>query len=111
MASIMSVIPGPLSWPLSILVLLLTVAAAVLVQVVLSRPSFPNGAPRLLKGWPVFGSVDFFRARAEFLDRNTKKVPGGQFSFYYGPHPIVSLSGPEARVSYFNSRGLDLNKG
>lgn len=111
MASIMSLIPGPQSWPISVLLLLLTVAAALLAHVVASRPSFPSSAPRLLKGWPILGSIDFFRDRADFLDKNTKKVPNGQFSFYYGPHPIVAVSGPDARASFFNTRGLDLNKG
>ncbi|KJZ77225.1 hypothetical protein HIM_03546 [Hirsutella minnesotensis 3608] len=107
----LSLIPGPEAWPASVLMLLLTGAAAIVIQMVASRPSFPSGAPRLLKGTPILGCLDFFRSRSEFLLKGRDNDPSRQFSFYYGPHPIVVVSGSSARSFFYNARGLDLQAG
>ncbi|KAF4589164.1 cytochrome P450 6A1 [Ophiocordyceps camponoti-floridani] len=89
----------------------LAAAIVILVQMVSSRPVLPPDAPREVRGWPLVGCVDFFRRRRDFLLWGSRIGPGRQFSFFYGPHPIVAVSGPEARASFFNARGLDLGAG
>ncbi|PHH63183.1 hypothetical protein CDD81_6234 [Ophiocordyceps australis] len=112
MPSVLSTLAAPQSWPVGALVFLLTVAVVLASRIVpWTRPSFPSKAPRLLKGWPIIGSTGFFRARCDFLKENKARDPSGQFSFYYGPHPIVALSGTSARLSFYTSRGLDLSAG
>ncbi|PHH68465.1 hypothetical protein CDD82_541 [Ophiocordyceps australis] len=112
MPSVLSTLATPNSWPVGALVFLLTVAVVLATRFIpWTRPSFPSKAPRLLKGWPIIGSTGFFRARCDFLKENRQRDPSGQFSFYYGPHPIVALSGPSARLSFYTSRGLDLSAG
>ncbi|PFH61087.1 hypothetical protein XA68_18295 [Ophiocordyceps unilateralis] len=91
--------------------LLVTAAVLVVVQMVASRPRLPAHAPTLVRGWPVFGCLDFFRGRRDFLLRGRQMMPSRQFSFFYGPHPIVAVSGPAARASFFTARGLDLGAG
>ncbi|RDA94977.1 hypothetical protein CP533_0108 [Ophiocordyceps camponoti-saundersi (nom. inval.)] len=93
------------------LLVLLTCVGVVVFQMRASRPSLPPDAPGLFRGWPVFGCVDFFRGRRDFLLRGRDLSPSRQFSFFYGPHPIVAVSGPAARASFFTSRGLDLGAG
>ncbi|POR32011.1 Obtusifoliol 14-alpha demethylase [Tolypocladium paradoxum] len=99
------------SWLAGALVLLLTMAVLLVGRLTWRRPAFPSSAPRLLKGWPVIGSPGFFRARSDFLRDCRAKSPDGQFSFYYGAHPIVAVSGPSARSSYYTTRGLDVTSG
>ncbi|KND87478.1 Obtusifoliol 14-alpha demethylase [Tolypocladium ophioglossoides CBS 100239] len=106
-----SALAAPPSWPASAWALLLTMAVLLVGGLTWRRPAFPNGAPRLLKGWPVIGSAGFFRSRSDFLRDGKAKSPGGQFSFYYGAHPIVAVSGPSARSSFYTTRGLDLGAG
>ncbi|PHH71663.1 hypothetical protein CDD80_5078 [Ophiocordyceps camponoti-rufipedis] len=89
----------------------LAAAIVILVQMVSSRPRLPPDAPREVRGWPLLGCLDFFRRRRDFLVWGSKLGPGRQFSFFYGPHPIVAVSGPEARASFFNSRELSLGAG
>ncbi|RCI16156.1 hypothetical protein L249_1816 [Ophiocordyceps polyrhachis-furcata BCC 54312] len=93
------------------LLVVLTGVGIVIFQMRASRPSLPRDAPRLFRGWPVFGCVDFFRGRRDFLLRGRDLSPSRQFSFFYGPHPIVAVSGAAARASFFNTRGLDLGAG
>ncbi|KAM4054356.1 cytochrome p450 [Hirsutella rhossiliensis] len=112
MLSTWSLIPDPLAWLASFLVFLLKPAAAVLVgQMMASRPRLPRGAPRLLKGTPILGSVDFFRSRSDFLLKGRHRDPSRQFSFYYGPYPIVVVSGSSARSFFYNARSLDFIEG
>ncbi|PNY18153.1 Obtusifoliol 14-alpha demethylase [Tolypocladium capitatum] len=110
MTVVLSAFAAPQSWPAGTSALLFALAVLI-VGLTSRRPAFPSNAPPLLKGWPITGSVGFFRARRDFLRAGRDKSPSGQFSFYYGPHPIVALSGPSARTTFYTARGLDLTSG
>lgn len=97
-------------WLSSTLVVLVTTLGLLAVRFIL-RPSLPQNAPYYVRGWPLLGCLDFFWRRTEFLHAGKAKSPNGQFSFYYGPLPIVALSGLDARSAFFMARGLDLNEG
>lgn len=100
----------PAASPLTVAVALLAVCAAA-YQLLFARPAMPAKAPRLLAGWPVVGSVDFFRARATFLQFGKDWGRRGLFAFYYGPHRIVSLSSDADRKLFFSHRALDISAG
>ncbi|KAG6014413.1 hypothetical protein E4U43_006570, partial [Claviceps pusilla] len=100
----------PQKWPASVLVLIITTMAVLLFRYA-SRPAWHPQAPKALSGWPVLGSPGFFRNRWSFLRRHASATASGHFSFFYGPHSIVALSGTAARQTFFTSRSLDLNEG
>ncbi|KAK4209371.1 cytochrome P450 [Rhypophila decipiens] len=90
---------------------LITLSAPVLfvyLASLLRRLPLPKGAPKLAHGWPVFGSIDFYRSRQQFIGKEKQKSGTGQFSFTYGPFNIIALSGHAARESFYSSRPLDL---
>ncbi|CAM1502719.1 Fc.00g074950.m01.CDS01 [Cosmosporella sp. VM-42] len=109
MANFLKLIPSP-PWPLSLNVLFL-VTFLLAFGGIATRPSFPRNAPNYVKGWPVFGSIGWFRARSDFLTDGKRASESGQFSFHYGPHAIVALSGKSARATMFCQRGLDFSLG
>ncbi|OIW26889.1 cytochrome P450 [Coniochaeta ligniaria NRRL 30616] len=74
----------------------------------LRRAPWKHGAPKRASGWPIVGSIDFYRCRQQFWRSEKNKSASGQFSFSYGPFNIVALSGHAARESFYASRGLDL---
>lgn len=103
---------SPHAWPASILVILITAAFTLAILPILRRPAFPRSAPFVSKhSLPLIGSLGFFTQRAAFLTKGGKASPTGQFSFNYGPHPIISLSGEAARTTFYTARGLDLGAG
>lgn len=81
-----------------------------LVNVVLRRPKLPQNAPKYVPGWPIFGSIEFYLRRHDFLEEQ-KKNGGQSFSFYYGQHPIISLVGETGRTLLYTSRQFDLRAG
>ncbi|KAK2597419.1 hypothetical protein QQS21_005967 [Conoideocrella luteorostrata] len=110
MAIILSTLAAPQNWPASVLILAITTLTILLTRL-LSRPAWPSQAPKPISSWPVFGSLGFFRQRWSFLQKGSTTTPSGQFSFFYGPHSIVALSGTAARKTFFTSRSLDINEG
>nr|QGV56756.1 Jtm01 [Epichloe sp. LpTG-4] len=111
MPSIPSLASGLQAWLISGVVLLLAAAAVLVGQMAASRPRLDGRAPRLLKGAPILGCLDFFRCRSEFLLKGRDRDPSRQFSFFYGPYPIVALSGSAARSFFYTARGLDFIPG
>ncbi|OAA77091.1 Cytochrome P450 [Akanthomyces lecanii RCEF 1005] len=97
-------------WQLSLLIGLIAIAIYTAVQV-MSRPTIPANAPRILKGLPILGSVNFFRARADFLRAGKAWAPKGLFSFYYGPHRVVAVSRDTDKKIFFSHRALDFAAG
>ncbi|XWW94916.1 hypothetical protein V2A60_002866 [Cordyceps javanica] len=87
-----------------------TVLLAV-VNLVLQRPKLPKNAPRLVQGWPIFGSIEFYLRRGVFLDNEQRRNGGQPFTFYYGKYPIVSLVGEAGRTLLYTSRQFDLRAG
>lgn len=76
------------------------------------QPTFPKGAPKLIRGWPVFGAVQLYgKRRLAFLASGTSRSPTRSFSTYIGKYQVVVLSGAEARSFYFGSKMLDMNEG
>lgn len=97
-------------WQLSVLVGLITAVIYTAFQL-MSRPVIPANAPRILPGLPILGSVNFFRARADFLRAGKAWAPKGRFSFYYGPHRVVAVSGDEDKKMFLSHRALDFAAG
>jgi hypothetical protein len=89
---------------------LLIVIGLAVNQLLRKRP-FPSSAPPRIKHYPLVGSLAFFGDRAKFLRNGRNANATGQCSFYFGSHPIVSLSGDGPRSFYYNSRELDLTAG
>jgi sterol 14-demethylase len=108
-SNLLFVLGTPQTWLSSVLVLAATIC--VLLCRLVSRPAWPPKAPKYLPGWPVIGSPGFFGDRWSFLKEGYSRSPFGQFSFFYGPHPIVALSGSAGRQTFYNSRSLDMNEG
>lgn len=97
-------------WQMSLLIGFIAVAIFTAFQV-MSRPTIPANAPRVLKGLPILGSVNFFRARADFLRAGKAWAPKGLFSFYYGPHRIVAVSRDTDKKIFLSHRALDFAAG
>ncbi|KAH7141378.1 cytochrome P450 6A1 [Dactylonectria estremocensis] len=110
MPSLSGIVPPPQSWPVSVYVLI-ALALYLAFGDIVSRPSFPKTAPKVHRGLPVFGSLDFFRSRGDFLRSGKLQSETGQFSFYYGPHPVVAVSGSGGKTTFYGDRGLDFNEG
>lgn len=100
------------AWSASALIILITTLGLAFLPII-RRPSFPKVAPLALEkgSFPIIGGLGFFTRRAAFLNAGRKASKSGQFSFHYGPHPIIAVSGEAARSTYFTSRGLDLSAG
>ncbi|KAF7563618.1 hypothetical protein G7046_g529 [Stylonectria norvegica] len=108
-----SIVLLPREWPISLHVFFffLAVTLTLAFRGILTAPSFPRAAPTMLCGRPVVGSLAFFNSRGEFLRKWRLRSPDQQFSFYYGPHPIVALGGLEAISTFYGHRGLDFSEG
>lgn len=98
-------------WLATLAVLALSTVVLAVANLILQRPKLPANAPKFIQGWPIFGSIDFYLKRHEFLIRERKKHGGQSFSFYYGQFPIVSLVGEASRNFLYNSRQFDLRAG
>jgi sterol 14-demethylase len=100
------------AWSTSALIILITTIGLAFLPII-RRPSFPSIAPLALEKdiLPVIGGLGFFTRRANFLGAGRDASKSGQFSFHYGPHPIVALSGEAGRSTYYTTRGLDLAAG
>ncbi|KAF7551132.1 hypothetical protein G7Z17_g5247 [Cylindrodendrum hubeiense] len=109
MTNLGDIIPPPQSWPVSVYVLL-ALALWLAFGDIVTRPSFPKTAPKVDRGLPLLGSLGFFRARSSFLRSGKLQSSNGQFSFYYGPHPVVAVSG-SGMATFYGNRGLDFNEG
>lgn len=73
---------------------------------------FPPKAPKLLaEGYPVLGMLRFFSDRYKFFMDGIAVSSNGNFSFYFGKHQIVGVSGIEGRKTFFQSKAMDLNEG
>lgn len=102
---------NPQTWPLAFLAVSLSSILLVVIHLLINRPDFPSTAPAYLKGYPILGSLGFFGKRLDFLKRGQTLSPNRLFSFYYGRHAIVALSGTEGRSLFYTTRSLDLNAG
>lgn len=95
----------------AIAVLALSVVVLGVANIILLRPAPHKDAPRLVKGWPILGSIDFYRKRRQFLSSEQKKSGGKSFTFYYGKYQIVSLAGESGKALLYSARPLDLRAG
>ena len=101
---------SPQTWPVSVLVLVLTTFSIAIYKLA-SRPSWPVAAPKIEKGWPVLGSLGFWGERLSFLKKGSSTTKTGHFSFYTGSRPVVALFGTEARQTFFSERRLNPSAG
>ena len=70
----------------------------------------PN-APPLYNEGRLLGSLRFTTSRADYLAEGTRKSRDGQFSFWYGGHHVVVVSGEAGRTSFQTARNLDPGAG
>lgn len=99
------------NWPASIYILLIT-GLATLIASVVRRPSFPKSAPKLVRGgYPILGMLRFFSDRRNFFNEAIRVNRSGNFSFYFGKHQIVGLSGLAGRRTFFESKELNMSEG
>lgn len=110
MVSLVAAILSPQTWSPSTLLLVATVAIFVLVHLS-KRVDFHSGASWTDRGVPILGSLPFYTRRGDFLREGKERSPNGHFNFFFGPYPIVAISGEAARTAYFTTRGLDLSAG
>lgn len=75
------------------------------------QPAYPKGAPKLIRGWPVFGAMHLFGARKTFLMDSMRQSLTGNISTYIGKYQVIGLSGARARKFNFESKGLSLIEG
>lgn len=98
-------------WATLALLLLLCGFSALFCQFI-RQPSFPDGAPRPLKeGYPTLGALRFFSDRYNMYFDGISSSRTGSFSFYFGKHQIVGISGLEGRKVFFQSKEMDLSQG
>ncbi|PNS19185.1 hypothetical protein CAC42_1921 [Sphaceloma murrayae] len=74
--------------------------------------SLPSKAPPLVSGcFPVVGAVKFFSARAEFFKEKALESKSGIYTFFVGSYPVVGLSGPHGRSTFYDAKQLSLFEG
>jgi hypothetical protein len=77
-----------------------------------SRTVFPPKAPKVARhNYPIVGALGFFTERWTFCQRAIADSPTGNFSFHLGKHPIIGVSGKEARKVFFDNRQLSSAEG
>ncbi|KAJ0108112.1 hypothetical protein J7T55_007231 [Diaporthe amygdali] len=98
------------NWPASIYILLLSVLA--LFIKIQWQPSFPKTAPKQIKeGYPLLGALRLFTKRADFCNDALAQSKTGNFSFYFGKHRLVGVSGIEGRKTFFDSKDMNMSEG
>lgn len=110
MVSLVAAILSPQNWSPSVLLLVATVAIFAVVRLS-KRADFHSGAKWTDRGVPILGSLPFYTRRGDFLKEGKERSANGHFNFFFGPYPIVAISGEAARSAYFTTRGLDLSAG
>lgn len=100
------------AWSTTLALVVLPLLLALFVKATW-QPSFPKGAPQLVSEarWPILGTWELYRKRKDFFVAAATKSPTGNFSTYFGKHPIVGISGPEARRTFFDSKELSMGEG
>jgi sterol 14-demethylase len=68
-------------------------------------------APPQFAAWPVVGALDFFSRRANFMRERRAASQSGNYSFYFGRHRIVGLSGDDGRRTFFDTKELSASAG
>ncbi|KAH8756595.1 cytochrome P450 6A1 [Diaporthe sp. PMI_573] len=98
------------NWPASIYILLLSVIAVFIK--IQWQPSFPKTAPKQIKeGYPLLGALRLFTSRGDFYKDALNRSNTGNFSFYFGKHQLVGMSGVEGRKTFFDSKDLNMSEG
>ncbi|KNG82267.1 hypothetical protein ANOM_009873 [Aspergillus nomiae NRRL 13137] len=98
-------------WVIVILLPLLCGLCVLFLQLNRQTP-FPDEAPRpLAEGYPILGVLRFFSDRYSMYFDGISLSKTGSFSFHFGKHQIVGISGLEARKVFFQSKAMDLSQG
>lgn len=96
-------------WPTSIAVLAVSLLALFIKST--WQPAWPEGAPKLLREWPIVGAVQLFGQRKTFFLDACSRSPTGNFGIYVGKYQVVGLSGLEARKTFFETKALNMTAG
>ncbi|KAK4565693.1 hypothetical protein LTR86_003541 [Recurvomyces mirabilis] len=82
------------------------------VYYALQKPPHGSKAPPLTKdASAVLGALAFFTQRWDFQQKASRHSPTGNFSFYAGKWPVVSIRGEEARKAFLESKDLAFSEG
>ncbi|KAE8359940.1 cytochrome P450 [Aspergillus caelatus] len=96
----------------TLVLLLLLCGLSVLFSQFIRQAHFPDGAPRPLgEGYPILGALRFFSDRYNMYFDGISLSRTGSFSFYFGKHQIVGISGLEGRKVFFQDKAMDLSQG
>lgn len=108
--TVADLLPGQIS-PLYAVLALLSVLVGGFAVLSRSGSALPAKAPKLIRGWPIVGSWDFWSRRVDFHTENSSRSKSGSFTYFVGPMPVIALSGEQGRRVFFDSHRLDLGKG
>ncbi|KAI3391460.1 hypothetical protein diail_7322 [Diaporthe ilicicola] len=97
------------NWSASVYILILSlIVVFIKVQ---WQPSFPKTAPKQVKeGYPLLGALRLFTSRADFCNDAVAQSKTGNFSFYFGKHRFVGVTGVEGRKTFFDSKELNMSE-
>ncbi|CCC12428.1 hypothetical protein SMACR_06508 [Sordaria macrospora] len=100
-------------WPTILTFLSILLLLYALTSLTKRRPHLPSNTPPLFKAsdWPILGSLRFFTDRYRFYNEGILSSKTGNFSFFFGRHHLVGLSGVEARRAFFENKALNMTKG
>ncbi|ROW08461.1 hypothetical protein VMCG_03185 [Cytospora schulzeri] len=109
----------PTTMTTNIIFVLLGLSVIKLAISLFGRPALPHNAPLLWKpdDWPLLGSLRFFTERTDMvLDATAAHESSGSrtgnFSFFLGKKHVVGIGRtPEARITFYENRNLDLLQG
>ena len=98
-------------WAILVLLLLLCGLSVLFYRSIRQTP-FLDGAPRPLgEDYPILGALRFFSDRYNMYFDGISSSRTGNFSFYFGKHQIVAISGLEGRKVFFQNKAMDLSQG
>lgn len=100
-------------WPTALSFLSILLLLSFLTILAKWPPPLPSKAPPHFKAsdWHIVGSLRFFTDRYRFYNEGILSSKTGNFSFFFGKHHLVGLSGVEARRAFFESKALNMTKG
>lgn len=84
---------------------------AALVVAIRWRPSLPHTAPPFVREGYILAILRFFSDRRGFYLDGAAASWSGHFSFFFGKHHVVGVSGLEGRKIFYESKDLDMSEG
>ncbi|KAH6716086.1 hypothetical protein BKA61DRAFT_337419 [Leptodontidium sp. MPI-SDFR-AT-0119] len=94
------------------LVVLVALVAFAAMASLAGQASLSWAVPTLVReGYPILDMLRFFTDRRNFYLDGVAASRSGHFSFYFGKHYIIGVSGLEGRKIFYESKALDMSEG